>query len=123
MSNAKHHFTTEFMPFENGIILSMKGELDASSSLVAINILENMVESGVNHLILNCSQLTYISSAGIGAILSIYHLALVKNTLLTLLGLQPPVRSMLDALGADNLLRITYSMEEAMAPAEVSCLA
>ncbi|GAB3527883.1 hypothetical protein GCM10027443_04870 [Pontibacter brevis] len=120
MNNSLHHFTTDFMPVENGIILSMTGELDASSSLMAINILENMVASGVGHLILDCSQLSSISSAGIGVILSVYHLSLEKHTRLTLYGLQPQIKSMFDALGIDKIMHITLTREEAMAPTAIA---
>ncbi|RDV16819.1 anti-sigma factor antagonist [Pontibacter diazotrophicus] len=120
MNNSKHHFTTDFMPVENGIILSIKGELDASSSLMAINIMESMVLSGAGNLILDCSQLSYISSAGIGVILSVYHLSLEKHTLLTLFGLQPQVKELFEALGIDNLLRITLTKEAAMLPSAVA---
>lgn len=123
MNNHSHHFTTEFMPIENGIILSMKGELDASSSLMAINILESMVESGVRRLIIDGSQLTSISSAGIGVILSVYHLTLEKHTILTLFGLQPHIISMFEALGVDNILHLTHTREEAMVPMVASRMA
>lgn len=116
MNHTPHHFTTEFMPIENGIILSMKGELDASSSLMAINILENMVDSGVGCLIIDCSQLTYISSAGIGVILSVHHLSMSNHTMLTLFGLQPAIKGVFEALGVDNILRITHTKEEALIP-------
>lgn len=120
MNTNQHHYATDFMPFENGIILSIKGALDASSSLMAINLMESMVLAGVGKLIIDCSQLTYVSSAGIGAILSVYHLSLEKHTVLTLSGLQPQVKSMFEALGIDNLLRITATREEAMLPAAVA---
>ncbi|WP_162053166.1 STAS domain-containing protein [Pontibacter pamirensis] len=120
MNNTKHRFISDFTPVENGIILSIKGELDASSSLMAINIMESMVLSGAGNLILDCSQLSYISSAGIGVILSVYHLSLEKHTILTLFGLQPQIKELFEALGIDNLLRITSTKEEAMIPTAVA---
>ena len=120
MDNSLHHFATDFLPVENGIIFTMKGELDASSSLMAINILENLVASGVGHLILNCSQLTNISAAGIGVLLSIYHLSLEKHSRLTLYGLQPQIKDMFEALGFDKIMHITHTKEEAMAPVAVA---
>lgn len=108
------------MPFENGIILSIKGELDASSALMATNILENIVASGVGHLILDCKQLKGISSAGIGVILSVYYLSINKHTRLTLSGLQPQIIGLFEALGIDKILQITQTREEAMAPAAIA---
>lgn len=120
MDNSLHHFNTEFLPVDNGIILNMKGKLDASSSLMTINMLENIVAAGVGHLIIDCTQLTDISSAGIGVILSVYHLSLEKHTRLTLFGLQPQIKSLFEALGIDKILHITQTREEAMAPAAIA---
>lgn len=120
MDHPLHHFDTFFFPVENGIILSLKGELDASSSLMAINILENIVAAGVAHLVLDCTQLTNISSAGIGVILSVYHLSLEKHTRISLFGLQPQIESLFEALGIDKILHITETREEAMAPAAIA---
>ncbi|MFD2999396.1 STAS domain-containing protein [Pontibacter toksunensis] len=119
MDSSLHHFNTSFLPVENGIILSMKGELDASSSLMTINILENIVASGVGHLILDCTEMKNISSAGIGVILSVYHLSLEKHTRLTLFGLQPQIQSLFEALGINRLMHITHTREEALTPAAV----
>lgn len=119
MDHPLHHFNTSFFPVANGIVLSFKGELDASSSLIAINILENIVAADVGQLVIDCTQLTNISSAGIGVILSAYHLSLEKHTRLSLFGLQPQIKSYFEALGIDKILHITETREEAMAPAAI----
>jgi anti-anti-sigma factor len=109
------HFTTDVMPIERGVIVSLQGELDANSSVMASTVLENLVESGVDYLLLDCNKLTYISSAGIGVILSLYHLCLLRHTYLMLYGMQPKIMNVLEVLGADKILHIANCREDAMA--------
>ena len=108
------------MPVDGGIIVSLKGELDAHSSVVASNVLEGAAESGMACLLIVCRQLSYISSGGIGVILSVYHLCLLKQTNLTLFGMQPKIRNVFEVLGMDKVLNVAVSKEEAMAHAATS---
>ncbi|WP_237586984.1 STAS domain-containing protein [Pontibacter russatus] len=120
MNTSLRHFATDIMPVDGGIIVSLKGELDAHSSVVASNVLEGAAVSGMACLLIDCSQLSYISSAGIGVILSVYHLCLLKQTNLTLFGMQPKIRNVFEVLGMDKVLNVAASKEEAMALAATS---
>lgn len=120
MNTSLRHFATDIMPLDDGILVSLKGELDAHSAVIASNVLEGAAESGTASLLLDCSQLSYISSAGIGVILSVYHLCLLKQTSLTLFGMQPKIRNVFEVLGMDKILNMAVTKEEAMAFAATS---
>lgn len=120
MSSTLRHFTTDVLPIDSGIIVSLKGELDAHSAVMASNVLESSVESGVDYLLIDCSQLSYISSAGIGVILSVYHLCLLNQTCLTLFSMPPKIKNVFEVLGMDRILNVTVTKEEAMAFAAAS---
>lgn len=117
MNSPLRHFTTDVMPIDGGVVVSLKGELDAHSAVMASNLLESTVESGVDYLLVDCSQLTYISSAGIGVILSLYHLCLLSQTCLTLCSMQPKIKNVFEVLGMDRILNVAVTQEEAMAVA------
>ena len=117
MNSSLRHFTTDVMPIDGGVVVSLKGELDAHSAVMASNLLESTVESGVDYLLVDCGQLTYISSAGIGVILSLYHLCLVNQTCLTLFSMQPKIKNVFEVLGMDRILNVAVTQDEAMAVA------
>lgn len=114
MNSSLRHFTTDVTPIDGGVVVSLKGELDAHSAVIASNLLERTVESGVDYLLVDCSQLTYISSAGIGVILSLYHLCLLNQTCLTLFSMQPKIKNVFEVLGMDKILNVAVTQQEAM---------
>lgn len=120
MNTSLRHFTADIMPIDSGVVVSLKGELDAQSAVMASSVLENTVESGIDYLLIDCGQLSYISSAGIGVILSVYHLCLLRQTCLTLFSMQPKIRNVFEVLGMDKILNMAVTREEAMAIAMVS---
>ena len=115
MNTSLRHFATDIIPVDGGMVVSLQGELDAYSAVVASNVLESAAESGMACLLIDCSQLSYISSAGIGVILSVYHLCLLKQTSLTLFGMQPKIKNVFEVLGMDKVLHVAVTKEEAMA--------
>ncbi|WP_345156643.1 STAS domain-containing protein [Pontibacter saemangeumensis] len=114
------HFSTDILPIEGGTIVSLKGELDAHSAVMASTVLESTVESGAENLLIDCSQLSYISSAGIGVLLSVYHLSMLNQTCLTLFSMPPKIKNVFEVLGMDKVLNVTVTKEEAMAFATAS---
>jgi len=120
MNSSLRHFTTDVLPLEKGIVVSLKGELDAHSAVMASNVLESTVESGVDYMLIDCSQLAYISSAGVGVIISVYHLCLLRQTCLTLFSMPSKIKNVFEVLGMDKILNVTVTKEEAMAFAAAS---
>lgn len=88
------------------------GEVDASSS---IHLDESISEatSKYKKIMVNCEQLEYISSAGLGVFMS-YINDLEENEIsLVIFGLSDKVRHVFQILGLDQLLKITENVEEA----------
>ncbi|MCJ8164264.1 STAS domain-containing protein [Pontibacter sp. E15-1] len=118
MNSSSHHFTAEVQPFKKGQLIRLKGELDAHSAVMASNVLESTLASGTDYLLIDCSQLVYISSAGVGVIISAYHLCLMKQTCLTLFSMQPKIKNVFEVLGMDKVLNMALTREEAIKMAD-----
>ena len=94
-------------------ILSVNGDLDASSSILLDQAIEHALTKGKRKLLIDCTKLNYISSAGLGVFMS--HLQDFENTQTTLVlfGLSEKVLNVFQVLGLDQLLTIVVSEQEA----------
>jgi len=88
------------------------GELDASSSIY----LDESINEAINShkkIMVNCQQLEYISSAGLGVFMSYINDLEDSGTQLVIYGLKEKVKHVFQILGLDQLLKITGSEDEA----------
>lgn len=88
------------------------GEVDASSS---IHLDESISEatSKYKKIMVNCEQLEYISSAGLGVFMSYINDLEENGIKLVIYGLSDKVQHVFQILGLDQLLKITESEVEA----------
>ena len=93
--------------------VSLFGDLDANSSLDMDDVLSKAITSN-NKIIVNCNELNYISSAGLGVFMS--HLDEVKegNKKLVFYGMKENVKDVFNILGLDKLISSVESKEEAI---------
>lgn len=97
---------------DNLQIVSVNGEVDASSSIHLDNAMAEAIKKGKNILV-DLSDLSYISSAGLGVFMS-YLKELETNQLkLVLIGLNEKVKHVFEILGLDQLLTIAENQERA----------
>ncbi|ABG57486.1 STAS domain-containing protein [Cytophaga hutchinsonii] len=94
-------------------IVAIEGDLDASSSIQLDQAIEEAVANGENKIIVDCSQLEYISSAGLGVFMSYIQDFQSNNISLVLCHLSEKVRNVFQILGLDELLKIVDTKEEA----------
>lgn len=88
------------------------GEVDASSSIY----LDESISEATNtytKIMVNCEQLDYISSAGLGVFMSYINDMEEKGISLVIFGLSDKVRHVFQILGLDQLLKITDNEGEA----------
>ncbi len=101
---------------ENDITtLSITGEVDASSSIQLDEALGEVVNHGAPGILIDCSGLSYISSAGLGVFMSYIEDIKTKNLRMALFGLNEKVKNVFDILGLDQLLTLVNTKEEALA--------
>lgn len=100
---------------EGGIeSIVITGEVDASSSIELDNALAASLNSGYKKLLINCSALEYISSAGLGVFMSYIEDFKSANISFVLFGMNDKVSNTFGILGLDQLLSIAKTKEEAL---------
>jgi anti-sigma B factor antagonist len=94
-------------------IIGIEGDLDASSSIQLDQAIEEAVAKGESKIIVDCSSLEYISSAGLGVFMSYIHDFQEKNISMVLCHLSEKVKNVFQILGLDELIKIASTKEEA----------
>lgn len=94
-------------------IIAIIGEIDASSSIELDLTIAKSVGDGFSKILVDCSALEYISSAGLGVFMSYIEEFKDKNIQMVLFGLKEKVANTFSILGLADLLHIRTSKEEA----------
>lgn len=103
---------------ENTIIITLDGELDASSSVILDEELSDPEIMKYSKILVDCEKLNYISSAGLGVFIS--HLQRFEDAQIKLIffNMQDKVRNVFEILGLDLLMTIVSDYDEAMTIAD-----
>lgn len=96
-------------------ILAIEGYLDAHTAPSFESSIENEIRSGRFQLVVDCSRLTYISSAGLGVFMSFLEEAREHGGDIKLAAITPKVFQVFDVLGFPKLFDITPAVDEAVA--------
>lgn len=104
----------------NGTTLLRIGEerIDAHNSSELKQNLQKFLENGTKALAVDLSAVRFIDSSGLGALLSAYKNANLRQRSLVLVGLQPRVQSMFELTRLNRVFTIFPSLEEALQPRE-----
>jgi anti-sigma B factor antagonist len=94
-------------------IVVINGDLDASSSILLDKAIADAVSKKQTNILIDCKNLNYISSAGLGVFMSYLQDFQDKNISLVLYGINDKVLNVFEILGLDQLLTIVLSKEEA----------
>ncbi|MBS1951956.1 MAG: hypothetical protein OJF59_001105 [Cytophagales bacterium] len=95
-------------------IIAVIGEIDASSSIELDLAIAKSVGEGFKKILVDCTALEYISSAGLGVFMSYIEELRDKNIPMVLFGLKEKVINTFDILGLATLLHICPTKSEAM---------
>ncbi len=93
-------------------IINVIGEVDASSSIHLDQSINEAIKK-YKKILVNCQELEYISSAGLGVFMSYINDIEEQDINMVLYGLSEKVKHVFQILGLDQLLKITVSEEEA----------
>ena len=92
--------------------LTLRGYLDAHTVSEFEDYMDKSVEQGGRRYLLDISDLNYISSAGIGAIMGLTQRLRRSDGDIVLLRPNEKVFKILDKLGFTKIFRLAYSNEE-----------
>jgi anti-sigma B factor antagonist len=87
-------------------IIALIGEIDASSSIELDLAIAKSVGEGFSKILVDCSSLEYISSAGLGVFMSYIEEFKDKNVQMVLYGMNDKVANTFEILGLNELLTI-----------------
>ncbi len=95
-------------------LITIDGDIDASSSIQLDESLAKNVNSNQKLVLIDCSKLVYISSAGLGVFMSYIEEFKASEQQFVLFGLSDKVKNVFEMLGLDQLMNIVSSKEEAL---------
>ena len=98
---------------EGADILAVVGEIDASSSIELDLAIAKSVGEGSTKILVDCSSLEYISSAGLGVFMSYIEEFRDKQISMVLFGMKEKVSNTFQILGLSDLLHISNNKQEA----------
>ena len=93
-------------------VILVNGEVDASSSIHLDQSINNATKKH-KKILVDCRNLEYISSAGLGVFMSYINDLEENDISMVLFGLSEKVKHVFQILGLDQLLQITATEEEA----------
>ena len=94
-------------------VLAIVGEIDASSSIDLDLAIAKSLSEGFSKVLIDCSSLEYISSAGLGVFMSYIEEFREKNYTMVIFGLKEKVANTFNILGLDELLTIVPTKADA----------
>ncbi len=101
---------------EAGILMmNIVGDVDASSSIELDTALQAAIDSKEEKILVDCTNLNYISSAGLGVFMSYIQDIKTNGIKLVICGLNEKVYNVFEILGLHQLLTIKTTEEEAKA--------
>lgn len=101
---------------ENEVVLiEVDGELDAHTARKLDETLKDLLAQGHNRLLLDASQMGFISSTGLRAIVFAQREASQRGGQVRVCGLNPQARRTFEMAGLDECLHFSNTRQEAMA--------
>lgn len=108
-------FNSRAVPAEtDGLVFDLHGYIDAHTVIEFEKAVQAAIDGGTNRIILDISGLSYISSAGIGAMMGLARKLAQNNGDLVLLRPTPKVFTILDGLGFTKIFKIANDESEAV---------
>jgi anti-sigma B factor antagonist len=98
---------------ENWVVV-LKGEIDASNSVELDAAISQLVEKEAKNILIDCSGLEYISSAGLGVFMSYLDEFEENKVKMTIFALKDKVFQVFHILGLDQLITIRSTKAEAL---------
>ena len=98
----------------NYMLMTVEGEADASSSINLDKRMRELIDEGNQVILTDCTQLNYISSAGLGVFMSYIEEFQEKNITFIIYGLSEKVWNVFQILGLDQLLTLKKNKDEAL---------
>lgn len=97
-----------------GVCFVLRGFIDAHTVIEFEKAVHEVMEGGIDRVILEMSALNYVSSAGIGAMMALARKLSQQGGDLVLLSPTQKVYTILEGLGFTKIFKIAYTEKEAL---------
>ncbi len=94
---------------EGYVTIQPSGELDANSSILVDEKIQELIDQEIYRLHIDCSKLQYISSAGLGVFISFLDELTERGGKFVFSDMSDNVRKVFDLLGLEQLVTIVAS--------------
>lgn len=98
---------------EGVLRIALVGELDASGAINLDHVIKKAIEDEYYRIVVDCKQLDYISSAGLGVFISYLQDITNHNGKLVFYNMKDNVQNVFTLLGLQNVVTITGDLQEA----------
>jgi anti-anti-sigma factor len=95
-------------------VVQLRGRLDLANSVEFGTLLQGFIGSGETKIVIDCRELKYVSSSGLGTFIAAGK-SLGGNGKLVFAGLSTHLQSLFDMTGIANLFSICETKDEAIA--------
>lgn len=100
--------------FNSSVVLNISGRLDISNQETFEAEIENAFQDDFSKLIIDCLNLSFISSAGLRVFMKALKLSTSSNRKLVISSLTPVTKKIFEITGYDNIFEIAGTKEEAL---------
>ncbi|MCX7737072.1 MAG: STAS domain-containing protein [Candidatus Kapabacteria bacterium] len=112
--SAKNKFNVSQNEIDGINILSLSGFLDAHTAPILEDKISNIIKNGNNKILINFSDLDYISSAGLGVFMAFIEELRQSGGDIKMAAMKPKVFTIFDLLGFPLLFDIEKTEQEAL---------
>ncbi|MDB4835183.1 STAS domain-containing protein [Cyclobacteriaceae bacterium] len=95
-------------------IVAINGDLDASSAVLLDNEVRSLINDDEKHIFIDCNELNYVASAGLGVFMSYIQDIKTKNINFRLFNLSEKILDVFKILGLDVLMTIDNTKEDVL---------
>ena len=99
---------------EDFLLIMIDGDLDASSSIMLDNTLSDAFANNEKKVLVDCADLNYISSAGLGVFMSYIQDFKTNGIYMALFNMSDKVKNVFEVLGLDQLITIVSTKKDAI---------
>lgn len=96
-------------------IIELNGYLDASSSIMFDCALKEAISISPKKIFINFQHLEYISSAGLGVLISYIKDLEAKRIIMVLFGMDDKIKNVFELIGLEDLIPIVKGQDDAHA--------
>jgi anti-sigma B factor antagonist len=99
---------------ETVTILTLKGFIDSYNTNNFKDLIVDLIEKGSINILFDCTELTYVSSSGIGAFVFLIKFAREKKGNIVIVKLQPKVFEIFKLLKIDQAVKIVKKLDQGL---------